>query len=92
MDVILRWHGLVAFQACAGTLQAVPQCASTNIKALQCVSAFSGETSGLAAKVIQRNAVCSAQRKMELQFEHPCLLISLLCVQRGFMNFSVGFC
>lgn len=42
----------------AGTSQAVSQRASTNIKALQCVSAFSGETSGLAAKVIQRNAVC----------------------------------
>lgn len=46
----------------------------------------------LTAKAIQRNAVCSAWKKMELQFEHPCHLISLCCVQRGFTNFSMGFC
>lgn len=72
---LLRWYRLVAFQTCTGTFRHF-------LKALQRVSAFSGETSGLAAKAIQRNAVCSAWRKMELQFEHPCLLISLLCPKR----------
>lgn len=92
MHVILRWYRLVAFQTCTGTFQALSQCASTNIKALQLISALSGEASGLAAKAVQRNAVCSAWRKMELQFEHPCRLISLCCIQRGFMDFRMGSC
>lgn len=29
---------------------------------------------------------------MELQFEHPCHLISLCGVPRGFMDFRMGFC
>lgn len=82
LHVILRWYRLVAFQTCTGTFRALSQCASTNIKALQLISALSGETSGLAAKAVQRNAVCSARRKMELQFEHHCHLISLCCIQR----------
>lgn len=92
LHVILRWYRLVAFQTSTGTFQALSQCASTNIKALQLISALSGKTSGLVAKAVQKNAVCSAWRRMELQFEHPCHLISLCCVQRGFMDFRTGFC
>lgn len=34
----------------------------------------------------------SAWWKMELQLEHPCHLISLCYVQRGFMGLKMGFC
>lgn len=92
LHVILRWCRLLAFQTCTGTFQALSQCASTNIKALQLIAALSGETSGLAAKAVQRNAVCSAWRETELQFEHPWHLISLCGVQGGFVGFRIGFC
>lgn len=92
LHVILRWCRLVAFQTCTGTFQALSQCAPTNIQALQLIAALSGETSGLAAKAVQRNAVCSAWREMELQFEHPWHLISLCGVQGGFVGFRMGFC
>lgn len=46
LHVIWRWYRLVAFRIRTGTFQALSQCASTNIKALQRVSALTGETSG----------------------------------------------
>lgn len=87
---MLRWYRLVALQMCAGTFQALSPCDSTNIKALQHISAFSAETSGLAAKAIQRNALCGVRRKLELPFwtSMP-FAFTMLCLKK-FHEFQHG--
>lgn len=90
--VVWRWYRLVAFQTCWHFSGSFSTCfhkyksftVRLHIQWWNQWACSQGYT--------KECCVRSACRKTELQFEHPCFLISLLCVRRGFMNFDVGFC